>query len=67
MLAALEPDTLKLFCENAAKFCGRIVDTRNYLTHYTTELKEGAIPTSGLFYANRRMQLLLIIRLVAGG
>ena len=63
IIDSLEPDTVKLICADPARFRDRIVDTRNYLTHYTDELKDDAIRGSGLFYANLRMQLLLTILL----
>jgi hypothetical protein len=39
---------------------GRIVDTRNYLTHYTNDLKSKALENEGMHYATRRMQVLLL-------
>jgi hypothetical protein len=61
ILSSLEPETVKLVCPNTAKLRDSLVDTRNYLTHYTEELKEDAIRGPGLFYANLRMKLLLTI------
>ena len=63
ILDSLEADTLKLVCDDPARFRNRIVDTRNYLTHYSEELKDDAIRGADLYYANLRMKLLLIILL----
>jgi hypothetical protein len=63
ILSSLDTETVKLVCPNHTKLRDSLVETRNYLTHYTEELKENAIHGPGLFYANLRMKLLLTILL----
>jgi hypothetical protein len=60
---SLEEETLKLICNDPQRFVNRVVDTRNYLTHYSDELREKAIKGAELQIANYRMQLLLTILL----
>ncbi len=64
LLGSLEADTVKLFCPKASTFRSRLVDTRNYLTHYAPGLKEAAIEGLDLYDANQRMRLLLTILLM---
>jgi hypothetical protein len=63
IMNSLEEKTTKLICDDTARFIARIVDTRNYLTHYTEELREKAVKNNDLQFANYRMQLLLTILL----
>lgn len=63
ILGSLEPETVKLICNDPKRFANRIVDTRNYLTHYTNELKADAVRGAELYIANLRLQLLLTILL----
>ena len=60
LLATMDDETCNLFCKNESEWCGRIVDTRNYLTHYG-EQSARVIGGTDLFFANRRMSVLLTI------
>ena len=42
-------------------FVTSIIDTRNYLTHYSDELKEGALEGAELHNANLRLRILIMI------
>jgi len=64
LLASLDPEIVKMFCPNPKAFRNRIVDTRNYLTHYSEELKPRAILGTDLYYANERLRLLLTVLLL---
>jgi hypothetical protein len=35
LIGTMDSKTVKLFCSNASTFVGGVVDTRNYLTHYS--------------------------------
>jgi len=37
IIETLQPETVKLFCKDAEAFVGGVVDTRNYLTHYSKD------------------------------
>jgi hypothetical protein len=37
LVETLQPETAKLFCKDAKAFVGGVVDTRNYLTHYSMD------------------------------
>ncbi|MBW3596959.1 MAG: hypothetical protein KY475_06755 [Planctomycetes bacterium] len=37
LVKSMEADTVKLFCLNPGAFVGGVVDTRNYLTHYSDD------------------------------
>ena len=66
-LARLAPSTATLVCDDCNAFVGRIVDTRNYFTHYTDELKQTAtLETNDLFRATHRLRILLTILLLKG-
>jgi hypothetical protein len=64
LFAELEPETIKLITTNAASLTGKIVDTRNYFTHYTEELKKLAFDGEALHHANYKLRVLLIILLL---
>ena len=67
LLAGLAPSTATLVCDDCSAFVGRIVDTRNYFTHYTDELKQTAtLETNDLFRATHRLRILLTILLLKG-
>jgi hypothetical protein len=61
LLTSLEKETCEMFCAEVKDFTTRIVDTRNYLTHYSDDTKQDALPVSDLYYANMRLQLFLIV------
>jgi hypothetical protein len=64
LFAELEPQTIKLITDDPATFAGKIVDTRNYFTHYTDELKKLAFEDDEVHYANYKLRVLLIILLL---
>lgn len=43
------------------KFVGSVVDTRNYYTHYVEALASKALDGSGMYWAGRRLALLLTV------
>lgn len=60
----LEPACVKLVTDDSLAFVNSVVDTRNYLTHYTNELKANALDGAELYNANTRLRTLLIILLL---
>ncbi|MCU1267845.1 MAG: hypothetical protein JWM21_4163 [Acidobacteria bacterium] len=60
----LEVQTVQLMTQNVNDLRNRIVDTRNYFTHYTAELKKVAFDGENLDYANFKLRVLLIILLL---
>lgn len=61
---SLQPETLALLCKDAGRFKGKVVDTRNYYTHYSDELKGKILEGEDLYWANQRLRLLLTILLL---
>lgn len=61
---SLPPDAIELICKSKSKFVSGVVDTRNYLTHYSDELRENALHGAKLFWATERMAMLLRILLL---
>ncbi|MGA2915832.1 MAG: HEPN domain-containing protein [Sedimentisphaerales bacterium] len=61
----VQKSMLELIANNTEKFIEKIVDTRNYLTHYDKELESRSI-TKGIdfYYANEKLWLLLIVLLL---
>jgi hypothetical protein len=53
-----------LVATNLASFISSVVDTRNYLTHYTTELEAKALQGADLLNANLRLKILLSVLLL---
>ena len=45
-------------------FVSSLVDTRNYETHHTSELKKKAFDNDGMYWASRRVLALLVILLI---
>src|SRR5207244_934273 len=43
VLNGMENETINLVCPDARTFADKIVNTRNYLTHYSNEIREKAI------------------------
>lgn len=52
------------FCKSPEDFTAGVVDTRNYLTHLTDELRPKALTGPALFWANRKILMLLRILLL---
>lgn len=62
ILQGLESDTLAMICGNAKSYTKRIVDTRNYLTHYGSDPdSEPWYDPSEQFFAVQSLQVLLMI------
>ena len=59
LLDELSESCLRLVTDNPESFIKSIVDTRNYLTHYTDELKTKALEGTDLYNANLRLKILL--------
>ena len=60
----LEDKTVHLMTQNVQGLVNKIVDTRNYFTHYPAELKRTAFTGDSLHYANYKLRVLLIILLL---
>ena len=56
--------TRKIVTDDYKSFIGKIVDTRNYFTHYDDELKSAALSGSGLYYACQRLKIFIIVLLL---
>lgn len=52
------------FIDNQSEFIVSIVNTRNYLTHYDTELKANALDGIELYYLIRKLRAILVILLL---
>ncbi len=59
LIDSLMPSTVELVCQSKSAFVSGIVDTRNYLTHYTDELRAKALTGGDLFWACEKLALLL--------
>lgn len=64
LFAGLSDSNKELIAPNIATFISNVVDTRNYLTHYTDELKAQALEDVDLFNANLRLNILLTVLLL---
>jgi hypothetical protein len=64
LFAELGAETIKLITDNPNEMTGKIVDTRNYFTHYTDELKQLAFEGDAVHHANYKLRVLLIILLL---
>lgn len=62
LLETLPEEARDAVCANATRFIGEVVDTRNYYTHYTDELRDKALCDEGVYWATE--QLLLLARLL---
>ncbi len=61
LLKSLEPDTLGLVCRDRQVYVEKVVATRNYLTHYTSELRDQAWHEGKLFHACQSLTVMLTI------
>lgn len=59
LLDSLGEKAKAITCSNPSKFVSGLKDTRNYLTHYTEELKSLALQGAELHWASDRMLMLL--------
>ena len=65
ILKSLDDKARSLVCSNSATFVAAAVDTRNYFTHYTDELKsEAVLAPEELFHLTQRIRILLTIVLL---
>lgn len=64
IFAGIGPQNTALIAPNSATFISDVVDTRNYLTHYSDDLKEQTLEGADLFNANLRLKILLTILLL---
>lgn len=63
LIDGLSENCSMLVTDNAADFVARIIDTRNYLTHYSDELKDGVFSGSDLYNSTKRLKILILILL----
>jgi len=65
LFGTLGQETSLLVSDDPKKFIGEIVDTRNFFTHYTGELKGSALlEARELYEATHRLRLFLIVLLL---
>jgi hypothetical protein len=64
LINSLTPDAASCVCQSPKNFVTGIVETRNYLTHYTDELRPKALSGAALFWGCERMATLLRILLL---
>jgi hypothetical protein len=64
LILTLEADTVKCVCKSAKSFEDGLANTRNYLTHYTDELRPRALSGSDLYWASERAAMLIRILLL---
>jgi len=53
------------FIENKDIFINRVVDTRNYLTHYDKNLREKAVDGEQLYYVTQQLKIVIVICLLS--
>lgn len=56
--------TKALVTDDYKSFIGKIVDTRNYFTHYDEELKLAALSGPNLYYSCQRLKIFIIVMLL---
>jgi hypothetical protein len=65
LLGTLEEETQRLICLSSETFVAGVVNTRNYLTHFTEKLRKKAFQDGEqILWANARMTMLLRILLL---
>jgi len=64
ILSGVSHDNKKLIAPNIATFISNVVDTRNYLTHYSEDLREQTLEGADLINANLRLKILLTLLLL---
>lgn len=64
LLGSLRPETVGMVCQSPKDFVAGVVDTRNYFTHYTDELRSKALDHLDLYWACEKLSLLLRICLL---
>jgi len=61
LIESLCPETKDIVCKDVDNFVAGIIATRNYLTHYTTELRQEALSGADMHWATEKMLILLRI------
>jgi hypothetical protein len=61
LLCSLEDEITKLITDSPGKFTEDVTATRNYLTHYSSELQAQAFKGKELFAVNLRLRVLLTV------
>jgi hypothetical protein len=61
LFESLEPETAKMVADKQNEFCEDVVATRNYYTHYTSELASKAFAEADLYWVCERLRVLLTI------
>ncbi|MBI3866043.1 MAG: hypothetical protein HY290_29550 [Planctomycetia bacterium] len=64
LLESLSAKAREIVCQDPAKFARGIVDTRNYYTHFTDELRPKALTGATAFWATVRLLILARILLL---
>jgi hypothetical protein len=64
LFESLDEKTRELTTNSYKTFIGKVVDTRNYFTHYDDELKSAALSGSELFYTCQRLRIFIIVLLL---
>lgn len=64
LFESTDEETRLLVTKDYKHFIGKVVDTRNYFTHYDEELKSAALLGSELFYTCQRLKIFIIILLL---
>lgn len=64
LFESTDESTRVLVTDDYKSFISKIVDTRNYFTHYDEELKLAALSGSELYYACQRLKIFIIILLL---
>jgi hypothetical protein len=64
LVSCLDKTTQNTLLPTANYFSGKLVDTRNYFTHYDEDLKDEALEGAELFYANQRLKIFLTLLLL---
>ena len=54
-----------IYIENKDIFINRVVDTRNYLTHYDKNLREKAVDGEQLYYVTQQLKIVIVICLLS--
>ena len=52
-------DLLNFFIEDRKSFIEKVVNTRNYLTHHSEDLKERAVKGEDLYYLTQKLKICL--------
>ncbi|MGI8978654.1 MAG: HEPN domain-containing protein [Pirellulaceae bacterium] len=61
LLDSLSAKGREIVCKDPAKFARGIVDTRNYHTHYTDDLRPKALPPVATYWASEKLSFLMRI------